>query len=56
MKFEIESYEASAECCNCEKTGECLVVKTEAYTAPHCAKCLMKEAKKRAKPPVHNGS
>lgn len=47
--FDVVGYEASAECCSCEKTQECMVIRTEAFTAPHCQKCTLKEAKKRAK-------
>lgn len=47
--MEILSYEPSAECAGCDKTTECFMLKTEAWTAAHCAKCAMKEAKKRSK-------
>ena len=45
--FEGIDYVQAAACCNCDKEGECIVIRTEAFTAPHCAKCLMRETKKR---------
>jgi hypothetical protein len=45
--MEILSYEPAAECAGCDKQTECLVIQTEAWTAPQCAKCLMREMKKR---------
>lgn len=47
--FEIVGYQETALCSGCEKEKECVVIKTEAFTAPTCEKCTMREARKRAK-------
>lgn len=44
-----------APCAGCDKETECVVLKTESYTAPHCAKCLFREMKKRSKTAGGNG-
>jgi hypothetical protein len=45
--FKVIGYEPNAECLGCEREKECLVIETESYRGPHCAKCLMREGKKR---------
>lgn len=49
--FEVSSYAESAECLNCEKAAECLVVRCTrgTFVGPLCPKCLIREVKKRAK-------
>lgn len=54
--FGTVGYEESTTCMACEKTDkECMVIRTEAYTGPHCARCAMREAKKRAMNGSKNG-
>ncbi len=57
--FEIEKFAEEAECLKCDKATECLVVKCRQGTlsGPVCAKCLVRECRKRAKnqPGVPNG-
>lgn len=54
--FRVTKYLQSATCLGCEKPDrECVVIETEAYSGPHCSKCLMREAKKR-KPQPSEGS
>ena len=50
MLFGVLNLEESVQCMGCDKEGrECLVIMTEAYTGPHCIKCVMREARKRSK-------
>jgi hypothetical protein len=49
MVFKVIGYEPNAECLGCEREKECLVIETEGYRGPHCAKCLMREGKKRGR-------
>lgn len=45
---EIVGYEASTTCMGCDKDGkECQVIKFAEFTGPHCARCAMRETKKR---------
>lgn len=46
--FKVTDYVANAQCLGCEREKECLLIETESYRGPHCAKCLMREGKKRA--------
>jgi len=48
--FQVIGYEPNAQCQGCDKDRECIVIKTEAFTGPHCARCAMREAKKRHAP------
>ena len=49
VNMSIVGFTQIAECMGCEKSEQqCVVLKTEGYTGPHCAKCVMREAKKRA--------
>ena len=51
--FEVVSYNPSTTCIGCDaESKECVILKTEAFVGPHCQKCVMREARKRAK----NGS
>lgn len=44
----VGDWVASTTCLGCDKDGkECVVLATEAFTGPHCAKCLFREVKKR---------
>lgn len=48
--FEILGYLESSECIGCDKPDkECVVLRCEAFSGPHCARCTMREAKKRQK-------
>lgn len=49
--FEVRCYAEAAECLNCDKATECLVVACTrgTFAGPLCTKCLVREAKKRAK-------
>ncbi len=45
----VLGYEASATCIGCDKPDrECLVLQFAEFSGPHCAKCAMREVKKRA--------
>lgn len=49
--FEVQSYVESAECLNCEKTAECLLVNCQrgTFAGPLCPRCLVRESKKRSR-------
>ena len=49
--FEVQSYVESAECLNCDKTAECLLVNCQrgTFAGPLCPKCLVRESKKRSR-------
>ena len=52
----ITGYGPSVECMGCDKPDQqCMLLETEAYTGWHCAKCTIRETKKRAasKQPEH---
>ena len=46
--FETLGYEEGVTCIGCEKKDKtCLVIRTAEYTGPHCARCLLREGRKR---------
>lgn len=49
--FEVQNYVESAECLNCEKAAECLLVNCQrgTFAGPLCPKCLVRESKKRSR-------
>jgi hypothetical protein len=58
--FELQSFIESAECINCGKTAECLLVSCQrgTFAGPLCPKCLVRESKKRSRnsPSAKEGS